>query len=304
MKLDSHTFKTVAITALISCIITGIAKDIIYFCSGGVIMNKVSQVSDIIRKNYLFDYDEDEMAEYAASALALSVGDDYTVYYPKEDFNEYKDMLSNSFVGVGIELGVDTEQDKLMVIAPIENSPAANAGILANDYIIKVDDVGFNGGELHEAVSAIRGEENTSVKLTVERDGKTMDFTIIRQIIKNSSVVYKMLDDGICYIRITEFSSSGEYDKNSAYEDFMKGIEFFKENNAEKLILDLRNNPGGSLEVVIKIADELLPEGLITYTETKDGKRREFYSKDGELDVPVVILVNSSSASASNRPKH
>lgn len=306
MEGKKKTISIIVLTALVSCLLTGTIKDIIYVQNNGVINNKIAKLANIIDNYCIFDLDKEKMADYAASGLTLAVDDNYTNYYSKQQFESYKTNLSNSFYGIGIVISVDAEVNKLVVVSAIEGGPSDKAGILSGDYIVAVDGVEYTGDEMDNAVSVMRGDEleekkGTKVVVTVERDGQRMDFEIIRDIVKNDSVSEKMIDDEIGYIRITAFNSADEEDEDAmdTYDEFMESLENLQNSGMKKLIIDLRNNPGGNLTVVNNIADELLPEEIITYTVDKKGSRSDYTSDAEEIGIPMAVLVNSNSASAS-----
>ena len=301
-----YTLKVVALTALAACLLTNTFRDVIYARNNGTVNNKVQRVAKIISDYCLFDTDPEKMADYAATGLAASVDDHYTNYYDKESFASFNTSLSNSFYGIGIVVSVDSTNNKLVVVSPVDGGPSAEAGILTGDYIVAVDGVEYSGSQMSEAVSVMRGDDikdkkGTKVTVTVERDGERHDYVITRDIVKINTVTSKMLDDGIAYIRITEFNSVDTHDEGEqdTYDEFKAALDSLGKDGMKKLIIDLRNNPGGNLVVVNKIADELLPSGIITYTETKTGKRQEYTSGPSELDIPMAVLVNGGSASAS-----
>lgn len=301
-----YTLKVVALTALATCLLTNTFRDVVFVRNNGKINNKVQKVAKIISDYSLFDIDEDKMADYAATGLAAAVDDHYTNYYDKESFASFNTSLSNSFYGIGIVVSVDPDSNKLVVVSPVDGGPSANAGILSGDYIVAVDGVEYTGDQMSEAVSIMRGDDikdkkGTQVTVTVERDGKRQDLVITRDVVKINTVTSKMLDDEIAYVRITEFNSVDTHDEGEqdTYDEFKAAIDNLSKDGMKKLIIDLRNNPGGNLAVVNKIADELLPAGIITYTETKTGKRQDYTSAAGELGIPMAVLVNGGSASAS-----
>ena len=306
MESSKKTIKIIAITAVVTCLLTNTVRDIMYVNNNGVVNNKVKKVADIINTYGLFDIDEEKMADYAATGLAVSVDDHYTNYYNKEEFASFNTSLSNSFYGIGIVISVDTKTNKLIVVSPIEGGPSANAGIMPGDFIVAVDGVEYSGNQMNEAVSLMRGDsledkKGTQVTVTVERAGTRNDYVITRDIVRINSVNSKMVDDEIGYVRITAFNAVDDKSDGSqdTYDEFIAAIDSLKAEGMKKLVIDLRNNPGGSLSVVNKIADELLPAGIITYTETKTGKREEYTSSAGELGIPMTVLVNGGSASAS-----
>ena len=306
MQLNKTTIKIVAVTAAITCILTNTVRDVLYVHNSGAVTNKVKKVANIIDKYGLYDVDEEKMVDYAATGLAVAVDDYYTNYYNRQEFASFNTNLSNSFYGIGIVISVDVDENKLVVVSPIEGGPSAIAGILPGDYIVAVNGVEYNAEQMNEAVSVMRGDDidnkkGTQVTITVERNGKRSDYVITRDMVNISSVSHKMFDDGIAYVRINSFNavedkSDGAQD---TYDEFINAIDTLEQEGMKKLIIDLRNNPGGSLNVVTQIADKLLPAGIITYTETKNGKREEYFPDDNELGLPMVVLVNEGSASAS-----
>ena len=306
MNSKKGIIKIIVFTALISCLLTSTVKDIMYVQNHGEVNNKVKKIVNIIDKYSLYDVDDKKLADFAATGLTVALDDHYTNYYNEEEFASFNTNLSNSFYGVGIVISVDVEANKLIVVSPIEGGPSANAGILPGDYIVKVDGTEYSADQMNEAVSVMRGDKleekkGTKVTVTIERDGKLYDYEIIRDVVNVKSVDSKMLDDNTAYIRINSFNAAEEDVEGAkdTYDEFKEALDTLKEGGMQKLIIDLRNNPGGSLSVVNKIADELLPYGIITYTETKDGTRQDYTSQEGELDVPMAVLVNGGSASAS-----
>lgn len=306
MESNKKTIKIIAVTAAVTCLLTNTVRDIMYVHDNGVINHKVKKVANIISNYGLYDINEEKMADYAATGLAVAVDDHYTNYYSKEEFASFNTSLSNSFYGIGIVISVDPETNKLVVVSPIEGGPSANAGILPGDYIVAVDGVEYSGDQMNEAVSLMRGDslenkKGTQVTVTIERSGARRDYVITRDIVRINSVSSKMLDDEVAYVRITAFNAVDDKSDGSqdTYDEFKAAIDSLQQEGMKKLVIDLRNNPGGSLSVVNKIADELLPAGIITYTETKTGKRQDYTSQAGELGIPMAVLVNGGSASAS-----
>ena len=174
----------------------------------------------------------------------------------------------------------------------IKNSPAEAAGLMEGDIISKVDGEDMSGLELDEVVTYIRGEEGTSVTLTLIRNGETIEVELTREKVDTPTVESEMLDDGIGYLQITEFD-------DVTVNQFNENFEKLKAQGMKGLIIDLRGNPGGSVTTVCAVAEQLLPEGLIFYMEDKDGKRTEYTCKGADFDLPLVVLVNEYSASAS-----
>lgn len=242
---------------------------------------------------YKEDVDKDTMVDGIFKGMVESLGDPYSEYYSKEELESLYQDSFGVYYGVGAYVSLDTTTGLAKVSGIIADSPAEEADLRAEDIIYKVDDVDVTGMSLQETVSLIKGDENTTVKLTLIRDGKEIEKEVTRRKVESPTVNFKMLDDGMAYIQITEFDTV-------TVDQFTEAMAMARGNDMKGLILDLRSNPGGNLSSVVSIAKQMLPKGLIVYTEDRDGNREE-YSCDGskELDVPMVVLVNGNSASAS-----
>ena len=242
---------------------------------------------------YKEDVDKDAMVDGIYKGMVESLGDPYSEYYSKEELESLYQDSFGVYYGVGAYVSLDTATGLAKVSGIIADSPAEEADLRAEDIIYKVDDVDVTGMSLQETVSLIKGDENTTVKLTLIRDGKEIEKEVTRRKVESPTVNFKMLDDGMAYIQITEFDTV-------TVDQFTEAMAMARGNDMKGLILDLRSNPGGNLSSVVSIAKQMLPKGLIVYTEDRDGNREE-YSCDGskELDVPMVVLVNGNSASAS-----
>lgn len=265
------------------------------------IVNKLNTVSTYLDKNYLYDdYNEDELGEAAVKAYVEALDEPYTHYYTADEFESYISNIEESYVGIGVVISVDEEADKIIVIAPTDGSPAQEAGILPGDYILEVDGIRYDGSQMDECVAKIKsGEAGTKTSMVIERNGEEMNIEVERREIINESVSSEMLSDNIGYIRISEFNVNEDGSDQSTFTEFVENVTALQSQGMEKMVIDLRDNPGGVLDVVCDIADYILPEGLITYTETKSGKREEYKSDASELDMPIAVLINGNSASSS-----
>lgn len=310
LKPAVKTFITIAVTAAVTFSGTAVLFAVsgdgsgIGAVSSGVnsdTVKKLNTVYTYLKNNYLYeDYDSAELGEEAVKAYVDALGEPYTHYYTADEFESYISNIEESYVGIGVVISVDEEAEKIIVISPTEGSPAQEAGILPGDYILAVDGTEFGGSEMDECVSMIKsGVAGTKVVLTVERDGTQMDIEVERREIVTESVSSEMLSDNIGYVRISEFNVNENGSDESTYTEFVDNVSSLQEQGMEKMIIDLRDNPGGVLDVVCDIADYILPEGLITYTETRTGEREEYMSDASELDIPIVILINGNSASSS-----
>ena len=253
------------------------------------------EVLEKINQEYVDEVNQSESMDAAINGLLQSL-DPYSAYMSPEIFNEMQTETSGEFGGLGIE--VSMESGVVKVISPIDDTPAANAGIKAGDYIVKIEDIQVQGKTLSEAVDLMRGPVGSSIELTIRRRGekKALKFNIIREIIEIQSVKTDLLEDNIGYIRLTSFN------ENSS-EQIQKKIKELENNkNVNSYILDLRNNPGGLLTQAIKISDFFLDNGEIVSTKSrKKSENRKWFAKKGDLTngKKLIILINYGSASAS-----
>lgn len=260
---------------------------------------KMSQINSVLDNMYYYDVDDNEMVENAAAAYVAGLDEPYTRYYSKDDFKAYNEELEDSYVGIGVVISAG-ENGLIEVVAPVEGSPAQESGILPGDYIIAVDGKEYSAEQMDDAVSVIKGgKEGTVVNITVYREGSRMDFSVVRGNISTESVSTKMLDNKIGYVRISAFNTNDPGTSQDTYTEFKEKVTALEKNGMEKMIIDIRDNPGGSLEVVCDIADMIVPEGIITYMQYKDGTREDFKSDANEMNIPIVVLINEHSASAS-----
>ena len=247
---------------------------------------------------FFSDVELDDLVYGAAKGMVAALGDPYTRYYTPDEFTEYMNGTTGKYVGVGLVLS-STDKDELIVVAPYEGSPGAEAGVLPGDIILAIDGEYVNGLMLDEAAKRLRGEhldnpEGQSVVVTFRRDGgDPFEVTLVRAEIDKTTVRAEMMDDGIGYLRISEFDSDTDV-------EFQAGMDELRAQGAEKLILDLRDNPGGDFNVSCRIAGNFIDEGeIITYTMNKKEYRRDYKSKGNTIDMPMVVLINGGSASAS-----
>jgi len=257
-------------------------------------IKKYNKVKKLLTSHYYQEVDQNQMLEGAIAGMVSALKDPYTVYFTKDQMQVFTESTSGSYVGIGVSLNMDS--DGLMtVVEAFNGSPAKEAGIMPGDKIVKVDDQDVTTiSDQDYIVSIIKGEENTKVKITVFRpsEGTYVDFDIIRKKIKIENITSELIDKDIGYIKINMFDSEiAKY-----FGDHLNGL---LAKNIKGLIIDLRDNPGGDYKQVCAIADRLLPEGLIVYTEDRLGNRIEEKSDSTELGMPLAILVNGNSASDS-----
>lgn len=306
MKTYLKIIFTAVITAIITFSITSVfftvrQMDVTANSSSKSLGRKIETVNTYLENNYLYDnVDYKKANDNAVKAYVESLEEPYTHYYTEDEFETYMSRVEESYVGIGVIISADTENDKIVVVSPLKDSPAYKAGIKPGDFITEVDGTRFDASGMDACVAAIKnGKEGDRVKITIERDGDIKAYDIERAEIVERSVQYEMLDDNIGYISISGFNTNSEGSDESTYTEFTEAVESLEEDGMKKLIIDVRDNPGGVLSVVCNIADYILPEGIITYTETRTGIRQEYKSDKQEIDIPMAVLINGSSASAS-----
>ncbi len=254
-----------------------------------------TEVLSRIKSDYVESVDDKSLIEDAIRGM-LNGLDPHSAYLNVSEFADLKIGTTGQFGGLGIEVGM--ENGFVKVISPIDDTPAARAGVQAGDLIIKLDDKQVKGMTLNEAVKIMRGKPNTDIRLTIVRqdEPKSLVITITREIIRVQSVKNRMLEPGYGYVRITNFQSRTGTDLLKAISDLQK------EATLEGLILDLRNNPGGVLTGAVKVSDAFINDGLIVYTEGRiDDSSHRYPATPGDSlnGAPMVVLINGGSASAS-----
>lgn len=254
----------------------------------------LSQFRTELENKYIGEINDEELIDGALKGYVNALGDPYTTYYTKEEMKEIMEETNGNFVGIGIYMTENIKENVIMVIKPIENSPAEKAGILPGDIITKINDVEYTGDKLEEASNKIRGEEGTKVKLEIYRNGETKEFEITRKKVVISHITTKVLEDNIGYIAISDFDGDCANEFKTKYKELeKKGIT--------KLIIDIRNNGGGIVDKSLEIANTMIEKGS-TLLITKDKKNNEDITKATEnpiINMPVVVLTNEYSASAS-----
>lgn len=258
--------------------------------------NKLKAIEEIIDKYYyLEEVSSDTLAEGIYKGIVEALEDPYSEYYTVEELNDLMEQTQGVYCGIGAYVSIDSDTGLPKISGIIDNSPAQESELRAEDLIYEINGETTNGLTLSEAVSKIKGPEGTDVVLSVVRKGETdyLNITLTRRKVEAPTVDYELSEDGIGYIQIKEFD-------DVTVDQFADALATVKGNGAKGIIIDLRANPGGSLDAVVDIARMLLPEGMIVYTEDKNGKRKE-YTCDGshKLELPLVVLVDQNSASAS-----
>ncbi len=255
---------------------------------------RLEDIIQIIEKYYYTDVDEEVLMTGALRGALDSLGDPYTFYYTPEEMAETTEHQEGEYEGVGIQV-LGTADGEMIVTRTFKGSSAYEEGVRAGDRISAVNGTpvsAVTAQAMNEAVELIRGTVGTTVTVTVIRDGTALDFELERRKINMNRVEYMMLDGDIGYLMLYEFMGD-------AAEGFRDAVQVLQKNGAKGLIVDLRSNPGGALELVVDICDVLLPESIIMYMEDRAGSRDTYYSDSEMLGLPLVVLVNEMSASAS-----
>lgn len=262
-------------------------------------MQKMRTIEEVIG-NYYYgeEVSPDELQDGVYKGMVSALGDPYSEYYTKDELEETLNSNQGISYGIGAAISLNKEMNSAMINSVIEDTPAEAAGLRAGDIIYKVDGEDTIGMSVSQVVSRVKGKENTTVHLTIYREGEAelLEMDIVRgKLIETETVQSGMLEDTgqIGYLRITEFDTV-------TVDQFNEAMAELNASGMKALILDLRSNLGGDLSAVVDVARRLLPKGLVVYTEDKNGKRKE-YTCDGEheIQIPVAVLVNGYSASAS-----
>ncbi|GAB6991363.1 S41 family peptidase [Paenibacillus pini] len=254
---------------------------------------KLGTALDLIEGNYYQDVDRTKLVDGAINGMMQSLEDPYSSYMGKQTAKEFEESIEGSFSGIGAE--VSSDNGNVMVVSPIKGSPAEKAGIRAKDIILSVNGQSLQGLELNEAVAKIRGPKGSEAKVSVKRTGTAspIEFVIVRDDVDLETVKAHMEPGKIGVIEITQFSLN-------TGERFKSELTKLEQQDMKGLVIDVRNNPGGVLSVVIDIADQFVPQGkVIVQVEDKDKKRDKNVSKGKGKSYPVTLLMNKGSASAS-----
>ena len=260
------------------------------------VSGKLDFLKDVIDLKYLEKTDEKTLEENIYKGLLQGLNDPYSVYYTKDEYDALKEETSGSYCGIGALVSQNADTGVITAINVFKGSPAEKAGMKNGDIIFKVEDKEVTGEDLNNVVAKIKGEKDTKVKINVYRTSEKeyIDLEVTRDKVDVPTVEHKMLDKskGIGYIQITQF-------EEVTYDQFKEALDDLKKRGMKSVIFDLRNNPGGLYDTVCEMLDDLLPEGTLVYTKDKDGNKQEKKSDANFLDMPMVVLQNENSASAS-----
>ncbi len=262
------------------------------------IREKLSKIDAVINEYYLneSEIDEEKMIEGIYSGYVAGLGENYTTYYTAQEYADLMESSSGEYSGIGVSVSQNVETGVITIVNPFENGPGYEAGMRKDDILFAVEGEEVTGQDINSVVAKIKGEAGTTVDLTVYRPStdEYIDMTVERRVVQNPTVTYEMKDGNIGYIQVTEFDEV-------TVEQFSTAISDLQGQGMQGLVVDLRDNPGGLLSSVCDMLDRILPEGnLLVYTMDKDGNREEHYAEDEDsLDLPMIVLVNGNSASAS-----
>lgn len=288
------------IVGVISCLATLIIVSLVFrvdlfnigFENGDALpVSEFSNVENIIENYYLHDYDMKNVQYAGLKAMVKALGDPYSEYYTPEEFATFRQATSGEYYGLGMVITMDEKEKLARVEYFYEGSSAEEAGVKVGDYIASIDGEDMTGKTLQEVSQRCLGEAGTSLTMGIKRGNETLEFKIVRRAVEKKMVDYQMLDDGIGYMQIVQFGGNCEQLFNNA-------MDYFRQNGARGIVIDLRDNPGGYLSTVVNVLNKLLPEGTLVYTEDKKGKKETWSSDASCIDLPVTLIVNGSTASA------
>ncbi|MBR5505819.1 MAG: PDZ domain-containing protein, partial [Clostridia bacterium] len=247
---------------------------------------KLMKIESIVDSVYMGEYDKDRLTDMAAYEYAASVGDKYTGYLTAENFKSMQDNLDGGYRGIGIHVGV--REGKVFIDSVMKGSPAEKAGLLGGDFIVSVNGVDYTGDDLSNVISVIKAVlPGESAELGIERGGMLMNKKVTVGDIELEYIKSTMLDGNVGFVRVDTFG-------NDVPEKFKSHINALIKKGATSLIIDVRSNPGGSLDAVVEMVDFLVPEGTITTVKDRDGKEEVYKSDKSEIKLPMCVLINES----------
>lgn len=261
------------------------------------VLERINEVKSMIDKNYYKKADDYDVLMGMLKGAVSSLNDPYSYYMTEDEYKKFNEETDGEFAGLGIYVSGSIDDNLITIVSPMKGTPADRAGLKTDDKIIKINGEDFTADKLDDAVKIMRGKPGEKVKITIlrrDKNGKAqfLDFDIVREIIKVQTVSSKLLKDNIGYISISGFDTP-------TYNDFNKQYKELKKQGMTKLILDLRNNPGGLLTTSTQVVNTFLDGGLIMYTLDKQNNKETINATKGADDIKIVVLVNKGSASAS-----
>lgn len=257
----------------------------------GLKPSKLEQLEALIEEKFIAEADPEILADAAADAMVKATGDRWSYYIPAGEYEAYREQSENAYVGVGMTIQATEDGSGFLIVDLVSGGPAEEAGLQIKDLLIRVGDTDVRNLTASEVRTLVKGEENTYVSLTILRQGNNETISVQRRKVKTPVATFEMLEDKIGLVTIENF------DERCA-EESIAAIETLLENGAEKLIFDVRHNPGGFADELVKLLDYLLPEGDLFRTVRYDGKEHVDTSDADCLEMPMAVLVNSASYSA------
>ena len=295
----------IIITALVSSLITAVVVTERLTSSSSIesiangdgttgIETTLAYIRTLLEKDYIGELDDEQMIEMAIKGYVAGVGDEYTVYYTPDEMNSEYDEAMGNYVGIGIYMIVNYEKGTIEVVEPMDNSPALEAGLQEGDMIISVNGKELTADNVRELSNEIKGEEGTTVKLGIKRKDETFEVDVKRKRIEVSHIESKMLDNNIAYIQVLDFDGG-------TAKEFKENYENLKNDGATSLIIDIRGNGGGVVDEALDMLEMICDEGSTLLIETDKNGNEEIIKSEEKpiIDIPIVVLVNENSASAS-----
>lgn len=259
---------------------------------GSEVEGKLNAIDSVLESFYFGDVDDETAKDNIYKAYLSSYGDKYTMYYTADEYKALKESTNGKFYGIGAVCQLSGEGGVLLVDV-YDNGAGYQAGLRSGDRVVNVDGRDITGMELSSAVALIKGDKGTSVTLEVIRGTERLTFSAVRDAVEAKTVSYTLLDNNIGYLSISQF-------EEVTTKQFKAAVEDLQSQGMKGLVIDIRNNPGGLLDTVVSMLKYMLPDGLIVYTEDKQGNRKEYKGQDNdEFNLPLAVLVNGNSASAS-----
>jgi len=291
----SKTLLTILITSVLTLVFSMVAV-YLFFLKVDFPFEKLIKIGSIIDSSYVGEYDIEECEENAINAVLGSINDKYAVYYDEENAKETMQLLDGYYVGIGTEIFANIDKNRIEVVSAYQDSPADKAGIVSGDLIVAIDGKEYTADSIADAVLYMKGVNiddalNKTICITIMRNGDTFDVQLKRAKIDMYKVTSEIIDN-ICYIRYSGFTQ-GSYDALKKVVDSLDG------KNVSGIVIDVRNNPGGEFGSAIDLCDLFLDNGMIMYTVDKDGDKNVYNATKGKCELPLAIIVNGSSASAS-----
>ncbi len=259
------------------------------------LISQTSMISSYLEENYLYEFVEEDLRAGMLKGLIDSLEDPYSQYFDEEELASFQDSTEGEYVGIGAAVTQERSSGIVRISRPYEGTPSAEAGLLPGDVLVSVNDTEVTGMDLNQVVSLIKGEEGTKVTLKIYRETEEAysDVQVERRKVEIPTVNSEMLEENIGYIQVTSFD-------RVTSDQFINAYKNLKNQGMERVIVDLRDNGGGLVDVVEEMLDYLLPEGVIFYAKDKNGNKSSEYTSDADaaLDIPMVVLVNGNTASA------